>query len=601
VLKNSSSGESVLIDRITWLHVSDFHFRSSGDRFSETVAGQALLADVAARAEEHVPISFVLVSGDIAYSGQLSEYERAAEFLSELSGDVSVEPSRFFFIPGNHDVDRGLHGFAQVGAKHVLTSQQAVDQALGDPVLMADLADRQRAYRAFVDGFTGGQERAETHDGLGYVATVQFEPLTVAVVGLNSAWMCGAEPDEKTLLIGERQVIAALEIVRDVDPHLVVAMAHHPLEWLTEWDQASCRGRLQDGSHFLHRGHLHTADVSTSPQRKCILVAAGSAHAGRFHANSYNIVSVDLAAGSSSVAEYRYQVQEGKFAARPIVQTPCELGGEIPGTGEDLATAIAASAAEAGRFAGYMAALLLGQKDEIPLEIEGAIMFVTSSMARDSDAEQAAPALAFLGLRNLLRIKRAGFTLGERVAEHAELVLKFAVWLEEKAEMDELCRTRLTDFSARSPAGDDAGSAPAAPHTALLLQELAAGEDWEMLELQAGRALESTDAALALLGRRMIAIALMHSDDGPKRARAAALAQQLIDEPSAGEDEYLLAAGAFEVNGEPARSVAVAAEAIRRWPNSARLVSYARDLATRTGDVSLRDAITATRRGVGNG
>lgn len=248
-----------------------------------------------------------------------------------------------------------------------------------------------------------------------------------------------------------------------------------------------------------------------------------------------------------------------------------------------------------------MAALLLGQKEEIPLEIEGAIMFVTSSMARDSDAEQAAPALAFLGLRNLLRIRRAEITLGERVAEHAERVLKAAVWLEEKAEMDELCRTRLSDVPAGPPAGEDAGGAPAAPHTALLLQELAAGEDWETLEFQAGRALESTDPALARLGRRMIAMALMHSDEGPKRALAAALAQQLIDEPTAGEDEYLLAAGAFEVNGEPARSVALTAEAIRRWPDSARLVSYARDLATRTGDVPLRDAITETRGGVGNG
>ncbi|MCW3033358.1 MAG: hypothetical protein JWM60_1703 [Solirubrobacterales bacterium] len=590
-----------MIDRIAWLHVSDFHFRSRGDRFSETVACNALLADLTVRAQEHGPIAFVLVSGDIAYSGQPLEYERAAKFLSELSARISVATSRFFFIPGNHDVDRAPHRFAQIGARHVLTSQQAVDQALGDPVVMADLADRQRAYRAFVEGFASGQERTATPDGLGYVAKVQLEALTVAVAGMNSAWLCGGESEEKTLIIGERQVIAALEIVGEIDPQLVVAMAHHPLEWLTEWDQASCRSRLLEGAHFLHRGHLHTADVATSPQRKCVLVAAGSAHGSRFHPNSYNIVTVDLATGSSAVAEYRYNVEDGEFAAEPVIRTPCDLGGEIPGTGPELSAAIAASAPEASPFAGYMAALLLGEKEEIPLEIDGAIMFVTSSMAHDSDAEQAAPALAFLGLRNLLRIRREGVALGERVREHAEQVIEFAAWLEEKAEKDEQCRRRVSDVAAAQPAGEKAGGGLVAPHTALLLRELAAEEDWDALELQAGRALNSSDPALAQLGRRMIAMALMHSDEAPKRAHAAVLAQELIDELSVGEDEYLLAAGAFEVNNETARAVAATVDAVHRWPASARVVSYARDLATRTGDVPLRDAITKAREDYDNG
>lgn len=53
-----------MIARLTWLHVSDFHFRSSGDRFSQDAACQALL------------FCFVLVSGDVAFSGQPAEYER---------------------------------------------------------------------------------------------------------------------------------------------------------------------------------------------------------------------------------------------------------------------------------------------------------------------------------------------------------------------------------------------------------------------------------------------------------------------------------------------------------------------------------------------
>ena len=283
-----------MIDRLSWLHVSDFHFKGSGDCFSQKVACEALLTDVAARAEQCGPLSFVLVSGDIAHSGQPEEYAQSAGLMSELSARLSIDPSRFFFVPGNHDVDRGLHDFAQIGAKQVLRSQAAVDQVLGDAARMKDLTDRQAAYRAFVEEFTGGQEQTATPDGLGYVAPVTVESVTIAIVGLNSAWLCGPRKEEKTLVIGERQLIAALALVRDIDPQLVLAMTHHPLEWLADWDQSSCRARLLDSAHILHRGHLHQADVVGSPHRKCLLVAAGSAHASRFHPNSYNIVSIDL-------------------------------------------------------------------------------------------------------------------------------------------------------------------------------------------------------------------------------------------------------------------------------------------------------------------
>ena len=579
-----------MIERITWLHVSDFHFKSAGDCFSQTVACQALLTDVDARASEHGEISFVLVSGDIAFSGQPAEYERAAEFMSELSKRLSIEPTRFFFIPGNHDVDRALHGFAHLGARVALSSQQAVDQALGDRARMSDLADRQCAYRAFVEGFIGAQEGSETPDGLGYVAAVPLDALTVAVVGLNSAWMCGSEAEENTLIIGERQVISALEIVRALDPQLVIAMAHHPLEWLTEWDEASCRARLLRDVHFLHRGHLHTAEVSISPQRDCVLVAAGSAHASRFYPNSYNILSVDLASGTSLVAEYRYQVLEGTFQPAPVIHTPCELGGEIPGTADEIAGAISAIVPEAGRFARYLAALLLGQKEEIPMVIDGAVMFVPASLAAVSDADQAETASSFLSLRNLLRIHTAGVSLSERIGEHPQRVRAFAAWLSERADMDDDCRERISNLPSSAPESGRSG-APASPHTAALLAELAASEDWELLESQADRALMSSDPVLARLARRMLAQALMHSDDGPKRAQATAISGQLLQDGAAAEDDYMLAAAAFEVDGEPARSVALVGEAISLWPHSARLLAYARDLVTRTGDVSLRVAI----------
>jgi hypothetical protein len=581
----------LLIDRLSWLHVSDFHFKSSGDRFSETVACEALLNDVAARAEG-TPLSFVLVSGDIAYSGQPDDYTVGAEFMRELSARLSIDPSRFFFVPGNHDVDRALHDFAQIGAKQVLRSQPAVDQALGDAVRMKDLTERQAAYRAFVEKFTDGQARTATPDGLGYVAPVPVGVVTVAIVGLNSAWLCGPGEEEKTLVIGERQLIAALALVRDIDPQLVLAMVHHPLEWLAEWDQSRCRARLLDSAHILHRGHLHHADVASAPHRKCLLVAAGSGHASRFYPNSYNIVSIDLGACTTIVQEYRYRLDDGVFEPAEPIRAPCELGGQIPGGAEELADAITAAAAVAAPYAGYMAALLLGEKEEIPLRINGRIMFITSGVARDSDPEQAATALEFLTLRNLLRLKRSGVTLAERVAEQTARFESFAGWLAKRAEADDECRARLTGARSGAP-----GEETEMPHTEAMLRELRASEDWELLETQARRAAASSDPATGRLAHGLLAEALMHSDEPEKREQAAALAEELAAESTATAEDFLLAAAASEVHGAPQRSIALATEALGRWPESAQLTSYARGLSTRTGDKTLRALIDTTRGG----
>lgn len=120
--KTGTSGEkTTLSNELTWLHVSDFHFGAGEDSFSEDISCQALLEDLKTRVGEHESFAFVLVTGDIAFSGQPEQYEAGATFLRQLANDVSVDVSRFFFVPGNHDVDRTIHDFAQVGAMQVLT------------------------------------------------------------------------------------------------------------------------------------------------------------------------------------------------------------------------------------------------------------------------------------------------------------------------------------------------------------------------------------------------------------------------------------------------------------------------------------------------
>ncbi len=583
-----------LIDRLCWLHLSDFHFTAAGDQFSQTVACNALLQDVTQRVTEHGPVEFVLVTGDIAFSGQTAEYDKAAHFMRSLAEAASVDISRFFFVPGNHDVDRHVHEFAHVGALQILSSQPQIDAALGDLGRIADLTERQLAYRNFLIALTPNQERLETADSLGYVTMLRVDVLRIAIVGLNSSWLSGGDRDITNLVIGERQVRNALALIRDFDPHLTIAMAHHPIEWLADWDQQSCRNVLLPQSHFFHRGHLHEPDVTTSPHRPCVVVAAGSSHASRFYPNSYNLITLNLGTAMAVIHTYRYDAEARKFDDYSSIDSPCRLfQGKPPWTADELAAALSAAAPSHSPFSHYMAAILLGQKDELPIMIDGRVEFLSSGVVTETDPEHAASALAFLALRNLLLLYDPGLSLTDRLAECAERVNAFGVHLAGLAEADPTCGARITNAVLIAATR----SADPMPQTVALLAALKAEQEWDTLELQARRIIDRRQTALEGVATVALVEALMHSDEGPKRTEAATLAEQLIETTEATAEHYLLAAGASEVAGLPGRSAEIVIRALARWPDHTDLFSYGRAVATRTGDPALRSALEATRGG----
>ena len=89
-----------MIDRPRWLHLSDFHFTSDGDPFSQNVAAKALLHDLKGHLADGPPPSFVLVTGDLAYSGKADEYVVAEAFLRGLVDQLGLSHNDIYMGAG---------------------------------------------------------------------------------------------------------------------------------------------------------------------------------------------------------------------------------------------------------------------------------------------------------------------------------------------------------------------------------------------------------------------------------------------------------------------------------------------------------------------
>lgn len=587
-----------MIDRIRWLHISDFHFVAAGrDDFSQRLAMRAMLDNVTTHVTDQTPISFVLVTGDVAFSGQAEEYERAGASLSALARVAGVQPDRFFFVPGNHDIDRSRHRLAWVGARSEITSQPATDRLLGNRDELSPLLERQAAFWSFARAFTGEQQRTRTDDGLAYAAQLLIGELRLAILGMNSPWLSGGDAEEMKLVMGERQVINALELAQTSSPHLQIALAHHPISWLQEWDQLTCNQRLLAGVHLYHRGHLHMTEVclTSSPERPCLSIAAGSSHATRFYANAYNLVDLDLGIAMCTVQPFTYDPSASHYAPSPVVNAPIVLRGSLPGTRGELARAIVVSAASAQPYAGYLAGLLRGEKEEIPVQVTDVVDFLKPSVAEAMAVADVTPALEFLRLRNLLPIYGDDVPLSERLERHATTINEFVAYLSQLPS-DEGSVARLTG-SEIANVGESGRGAGGFPYTVEFLTTLRLRGDWPVIEIQAQPLIGSPDVEVARTAKRALAEALMHSDEAEKREEATRVGDTLAAAPDASASDFLLAAGCYESAGDDEAAVELARQGLLRWPGDSDLRQYARQLALRAGRPDLRTAVEKAATG----
>lgn len=318
---------------ITILHLSDMHER--GPREDEAwrrqrVLGDAWLASLDELRQEGT-VDLVCFTGDLANSGQADEYAVAGEWLTKSLSRLEVPRERLFLVPGNHDIDRSQAIDAWKCLRDTLPrcDPQAVsrwfasnnapfglDNALRDSVLT-----RQAAYRQFLRDFGLADllPVPDVHGRLGFRKTLRLpgRPFNIHMLGLDSAWLAGANDDAGKLLLTEDQVCrlgsdakgAALVGLR-------VALVHHPLTDLG--DGTHCRRLLAEHADVLLRGHQHEPEPElwADPERRLLQLAAGcifEGHKADHYPNGHQLVRIWL---DDNGRPQRYELRFRSYATR---------------------------------------------------------------------------------------------------------------------------------------------------------------------------------------------------------------------------------------------------------------------------------------------
>jgi formylglycine-generating enzyme required for sulfatase activity/3',5'-cyclic AMP phosphodiesterase CpdA len=305
---------------VTWLHLSDLHFRASEqNRWNENIVLRALLVDLRERmASDGLRPDLILVSGDIAFSGKPEEYALARQFFDDLLGALGLSKERLFIVPGNHDVDRSAitRGAATIAAS--LNDRQSIAEVLTADDDRRLIMRRFNSYADFVNSYLAGHQAFDDEHYF-YAQQLDLKAGPVAVLGLNSAWLSGSDQDLGHLALGERQVRQALESVGK--GNLRIALLHHPLEWCQEFDRNDCEPLLMQACDLILHGHLHRTGLLslTTPDAGAMVIAAGACYETRQYPNGYNLVQFNVEAGQGTVYLRRYSDERGGFWTKDVM------------------------------------------------------------------------------------------------------------------------------------------------------------------------------------------------------------------------------------------------------------------------------------------
>jgi len=312
---------------LIWLHLSDWH--QKGREFERTKVRDALMKDIRERAGISrclEKIDFIVFSGDVAYHGVTEEYQAAIDqFFTPLLEAAGVEQDRLFIVPGNHDLEWAALEMLPSDLLQKLNSPHAVNEWLTSERMRRALLEPMTAYCQFVKSYLG--ENANPEPAYGYTCCFEAGRKRIAVIGLNSAWLCahnrnakGEVNDRGYLILGEPQVYDALAQAEDAEVR--IAILHHPFDWMTEFDQHRAEEYLGRQCHFILRGHQHLPQVNVvcGTAGDCVIIPAGASYdrspaADFLYANAYNFVHLDFETGQGVVYLRRWSPRRGKWMA----------------------------------------------------------------------------------------------------------------------------------------------------------------------------------------------------------------------------------------------------------------------------------------------
>ena len=270
----------------------------------------------------------VVISGDIGWKGNKSDYEQAQKWLSLLLDILNLSPKELILSPGNHDIDRN---------KTVGISPPQNKTEADEWLKIENLENFVRPFEAYTSfcktfGIPELTIGSEKHYLMG-----QREINDLKFVVLNSSWFSRGDNDKGKLWIGFPQLELMQASHQLIDPDnydsgkITIATLHHPFSWLHAAEHETPEGRqltsdhLSERCHIILSGHTHTYISQPRRQNNAYLFNGGSSYAGSDYWNNFSIHQINLDNRTTARRAFEYDPRHGKWEEKAKLKETYDL------------------------------------------------------------------------------------------------------------------------------------------------------------------------------------------------------------------------------------------------------------------------------------
>jgi Calcineurin-like phosphoesterase len=280
------------------LHLSDIHIHLPSDHVLSRASA------IAQTLNPYLPDAtavVIVLSGDVAQSGQKGEYELASKLVDEVVAAVKAEKAidvTVIIAPGNHDCDFSGDQEARLA---IVSAAKNRSSDMPDSYIAAATAVQVNFFEFRRRHECGSNVRVD--QPLWATYEVATEGKTIYFDVLNASWMSTMAEQQGGLVFP----FEPYKSFASKDADLRLAVLHHPLNWYSQANYLAFRTFLQRLEDVILTGHEHQSNGRTSDDTRsgeCAFVEGAALQPRGSSESGLNVVCIDLVRRKFSFEAY---------------------------------------------------------------------------------------------------------------------------------------------------------------------------------------------------------------------------------------------------------------------------------------------------------
>lgn len=294
--------------KIAVLHLSDIHIKTDNNSILEK---QDFISNAFRNDILDCSNLFVLVTGDIAFSGKKEEYEIAEYFFKTLEKQIKEYHStiqiNFIFCAGNHDCD-----FTIEKEKRDYLIKSILNNKTNPPSpIIKDCVAVQKEYFNFISRFDSYTKLDEINSNeLVNIYKYILDDKVISFNSYNLSWISTKNEIQANILFPLESINT--KEIENTHSTITISMLHHPFHWLNHKDLRGFQSFLSETSSIILSGHEHTAvakeikDITNND--KVVHIEGGTLQDSYSQDESkFNLITISMETQDHTIYTYNWE------------------------------------------------------------------------------------------------------------------------------------------------------------------------------------------------------------------------------------------------------------------------------------------------------